>query len=249
MTNKNLLVANWKMNLGPSKSAQLARDLRELANGLKKTEIWVAPSPVCLPAVLEQVKGSGVRSGAQNVHWAATGAFTGEVSVPMLQELSADFAITGHSERRHQFGETNELVVKRSLGALSQGLGVIHCIGEKLDERERGETNAVLARQLEPLFAEARADSFGNLVIAYEPVWAIGTGKVASVEEIREAHAFISGILGKYGAAACPVLYGGSVTPENYAGIIALDLVNGALVGGASLTLEGMRKLAEISEG
>ena len=160
---------------------------------------------------------------AQNVHWAPDGAFTGEVSVSMLQELGVHGAIVGHSERRQYFGETDETVARRTAAALEGGLRVIACVGELEKERERGETEAVLSRQLSVL------EPHPSLVIAYEPVWAIGTGKTATPDLVREAHAFIKSLLD------APVLYGGSVKPDNAAELMSQPGVDGALVGGASL--------------
>src|SRR5204862_6199314 len=170
---------------------------------------------------------------AQNVHWEAEGAFTGEVSAPMLRELGVYGAIVGHSERRQFFGETDEGVGRRTRAALDAGLSVIACVGETEDEREAGETEDVLRRQLSVLEAE------DNLVIAYEPVWAIGTGKTATPELAQEAHGFIKGLID------APVLYGGSVKPDSAADLLAQPDVDGALVGGASLDLDSFTALCQ----
>jgi triosephosphate isomerase len=246
---KNLLVANWKMNLGLGQSRELTLGLVELAGGLKNTEIWVAPSATSIAAVCTAAKGSAIKCGAQNVHPAKSGAFTGEISIPMLEELGATFGIVGHSERRHQFGESNQLVANRAIGTLKSGFFTILCIGEKLDERESGATNSVLKEQLDPVLSDLSKEMHERLVIAYEPVWAIGTGKVATPTEVSDTHAFISSYYReKSKFECCPILYGGSVTPDNYASIISIDAVSGALVGGASLTLASMKALAEISD-
>jgi triosephosphate isomerase len=186
---------------------------------------------------------SGETTFAQNVHWAAEGAFTGEVSAPMLREVGVAGAIVGHSERRQYFGETDESVARRTAAALKHGLRVIACVGESLEERESGGMNLVLRVQVEAI-ADAAAGREG-LVIAYEPVWAIGTGKTATPEQARDAHAFIKSLLD------VPVLYGGSVKPDNAAELLSQAGVDGALVGGASLDVESFtaicRTAAEIS--
>jgi triosephosphate isomerase len=186
---------------------------------------------LCPPFVsLQAAVDSGQTVFAQNVHWAADGAYTGEVSAPMLLELGVAGAIVGHSERRQLFGETDETVARRSVAALEAGLRVIACVGESLEERESGQMELVLRLQV-----EAIRDAVGEherLVVAYEPVWAIGTGKTATPDQAREAHAFVKSLLD------VPVLYGGSVKPENAQELLAEDGVDGALVGGASLDVE-----------
>jgi triosephosphate isomerase len=189
-------------------------------------EAVICPPFVSLAVAVE----SGHTVFAQNVHWAAEGAFTGEVSAPMLEELGVAGAIVGHSERRQYFGETDETVARRTAAALEHGLGVIACVGESLEERESGQMDLVLRVQVEAL-----ADSVGAheaLVLAYEPVWAIGTGKTATPEQAQEAQAFIKSLL------EVPVLYGGSVKPDNAAELLSQPDVDGALVGGASLEVE-----------
>lgn len=245
MTRKRLLVANWKMNLTRDAASSLAGELRGAASGLRSSEIWIAPSFGALSIAGEEPPSSPLKFGAQNVHWAESGAFTGEVSVPMLRELGASFAIVGHSERRHVFGESDDLVIKRALGASKLGIDVIFCIGERLEERNLGRTHEVLERQLEGLFGEPPK----GVIIAYEPVWAIGTGKVASESEISDAHSFVADLWTRRTGAEPPqILYGGSVTPENFASIAALPKVSGGLIGGASLKASSMQALIEISE-
>jgi triosephosphate isomerase (TIM) len=250
MTQKNILAGNWKMNLGISESRELALDLSSLSGTLSKTEIWVAPSFVCIPAVVQATHGSPLRCGSQNVHWEAKGAYTGELSIAMLKECGCSFAIVGHSERRHIFGESSSLVAQRALAALSAELTTVLCIGEKLEERESGNTDNVLEEQLSPVLEKLTEQQASSLVIAYEPVWAIGTGKVASLTEIEEAHASIENYWkSRIQFAPCPpILYGGSVKPDNFEGIINIDLVAGALIGGASLNYDKMKAMADISE-
>jgi triosephosphate isomerase len=210
-----LIAGNWKMFKGPAAT----RAFLSSFDPPEGVDVVIAPPFVSLADAV----GGGVGVYAQNVHWADEGAFTGEVSAPMLVELGVAGAIVGHSERRQYFGETDETVARRAEAALAAGLGVIACVGELEEERERGETEDVLGRQASALPRHER------LVVAYEPVWAIGTGKTATPELAQEAHAFLKSILDR------PVLYGGSVKPENAAELLAQPDVDGALVGGASL--------------
>jgi triosephosphate isomerase (TIM) len=219
-----LIAANWKMYKGPAETAEFCLGLRE--QELQGVDLVVCPPFVSLAVAVQLLAGTEVAVAAQNVHWAAEGAYTGEVSAEMLRELGVYGAIVGHSERRQYFGETDDTVARRALAALEAGLFVIACVGETEAERERGETEDVLRRQLGVLEAD------DNLVLAYEPVWAIGTGKTATPATAQEAHAFVKSLLD------VPVLYGGSVKPDNAAELLAQPDVDGALVGGASLELE-----------
>jgi triosephosphate isomerase (TIM) len=217
-----LLAANWKMYKGPREASEFCAAFPP-PNGV---EAVICPAFPALAAVVE----SGHTTFAQNVHWADEGAYTGEVSAPMLQELGVVGAIVGHSERRQYFGETDESVARRTAEALEHGLRVIACVGESLEERESGEMELVLRVQVEAIADAARGGE--GLVIAYEPVWAIGTGKTATPAQARDAHAFIKGLLD------VPVLYGGSVKPENAVELLAQEGIDGALIGGASLDVE-----------
>jgi triosephosphate isomerase len=221
-----LIAGNWKMHKGPEEAAAFCRSLRDRLEWVDGVDVTVCPPFVSLGAAVQALAGTDIAVAAQNVHWEVEGAFTGEVSAPMLFELGVYGAIVGLSERRLLFGETDEGTARRAAAALEAGLWVIACVGETEDERERGDTEAVLARQLSVLEEHER------LVIAYEPVWAIGTGKTATPEQAQEAHAFIRGRLDE------PILYGGSVKPENAAELLAQPDVDGALVGGASLDVE-----------
>jgi triosephosphate isomerase len=224
-----LIAGNWKMYKGP-------RETREFCDAFSPpagVEAVLCPPFASLHVAVE----SGQTVFAQNVHWAAEGAYTGEVSAPMLLELGVAGAIVGHSERRQYFGETDETVARRTVAALEQGLGVIACVGESAEEREAGQTELVLRLQVEAI-ADAAGGQDG-LVIAYEPVWAIGTGQTATPEIAREAHGFIKGLLD------APVLYGGSVKPDNAAELLAQDGVDGALVGGASLEVESFTAICQ----
>jgi triosephosphate isomerase len=221
-----LIAGNWKMYKTASETAEYCRALREALAELGGVDVAVCPPFTGLAPAVQALAGTEVAVAAQNVHWEAEGAYTGEVSAPMLLELGVYGAIVGHSERRQFFGETDESTGRRAAAALEAGLSVIACVGELEEERERGETEAVLRRQLEPLQAHE------NLVVAYEPVWAIGTGKTATPELAQEAHAFVKSVLD------VPVLYGGSVKPENAAELLGQPDVDGALVGGASLEVD-----------
>jgi triosephosphate isomerase len=219
-----LVAGNWKMYKGPAATAEFCLGLRE--QELDGVDIVVCPPYISLAVAVQLLAGTEIAVAAQNVHWDDEGAYTGEVSAGMLREIGVYGTIVGHSERRQYFGDTDETVSKRAHAALEAGLFVIACVGETEEERERGETETVLARQLSVLEPD------DNLVLAYEPVWAIGTGKTATPQIAQEAHAFVKSRLG------VPVLYGGSVKPDNAAELLAQPDVDGALVGGASLELE-----------
>jgi triosephosphate isomerase len=220
-----LIAGNWKMFKSSAETADFCVALREHELP-RSVDIVVCPPFVSLAVAVQLLAGTEIAVAAQNVHWEAEGAFTGEVSAPMLRELGVYGAIVGHSERRQYFGETDETVARRTRAALDAGLSVIACVGEVEGEREAGETEAVLRRQVSVLEADEQ------LVVAYEPVWAIGTGRTATPELAQEAHSFIKSILD------VPVIYGGSAKPENAAALLAQPDVDGALVGGASLDVE-----------
>jgi triosephosphate isomerase len=220
-----LIAGNWKMFKGPAEAGAFCRELRE-ADLPDDVDVVVCPPYVSLEAAVQALAGTEVGVFAQNCHWELEGAFTGEVSASMLQELGVYGTLVGHSERRQWFGETDETVARRVRTALQQGLHVIACVGESESEREAGETDAVLRRQVGVLEADE------NLVIAYEPVWAIGTGKTATPAMAQQAHETIKSVLD------LPVLYGGSVKPDNAAELMSQPAVDGALVGGASLDVE-----------
>jgi triosephosphate isomerase (TIM) len=219
-----LIAGNWKMFKGAHEARAFAASIRQLPEIARGVEVVVCPPSVSLAATVEGLgPESKVRVYAQNVHWELEGAFTGEISAPMALEAGCKGTIVGHSERRQLFGETDETVRMRAEKALEQGLSVIACVGETEDEREEGETEAVLERQVSVL---PRHD---QLVIAYEPVWAIGTGRTATPEIAQEAHAFVKSL------HPTRVLYGGSVNPDNAGVLLARPDIDGALVGGASL--------------
>jgi triosephosphate isomerase len=204
---------------------------------------------VSLAHVANELRGSAIRVGAQNSHWANSGAFTGETALSALHDLGAHFTILGHSERRTYFGETSEGVAQRMTAALNAGMTPIVCIGETDSERTGGKTEQVLQAQLQPIFAQLSKENASRVVLAYEPVWAIGTGKVASEREIEETHSFLRSLWREQGyASEAVILYGGSVSPQNFAGIVHLPGVSGALVGGASIKLDQWLELVSIAE-
>ncbi len=232
-----LIAGNWKMFKGSADASQFAAALRARLDGFTGADVAVCPPYVSLAPVVEALAGTEIAVYAQSIHWADEGAFTGEISPPMLLELGVHGAVVGHSERRQYFGESDETVARRTEHALAAGLRVIACVGETEAEREAGETEAVLRRQV-----EAVRDAVGaheRLTVAYEPVWAIGTGKTATPEIAQEAHAFIRSILD------VPILYGGSVKPENTAELMGQPDVDGALVGGASLEVDSFAAICE----
>ncbi|MGH3004273.1 MAG: triose-phosphate isomerase [Gaiellaceae bacterium] len=229
-----LIAGNWKMFKGPAEAATFCRALRA-ADLPDDVDVVVCPPYVSLGASVQALADTEIGVFAQNCHWKAEGAFTGEVSAAMLLELGVYGTIVGHSERRLYFGETDETVAKRVGAALGAGLHVIACVGETEAEREAGETEAVLSRQVSVL------DHDESLVIAYEPVWAIGTGKNATPAMAHEAHELVKSLLD------VPVLYGGSVKPENAAELLAPETVDGALVGGASLDLDSFTAICRAS--
>jgi len=219
-----LIAGNWKMYKGPGAAAEFCLGLRE--EELEGVDVVVCPAFVSLAVAVQLLAGTEIAVAAQNVHWEQEGAYTGEVSAEMLQELGVYGAIVGHSERRQHFGETDKTVARRTEAALEAGLFVIACVGETAEEREREETEEVLRRQVSVLEGD------DNLVLAYEPVWAIGTGKTATPDMAQAAHAFIKTLID------VPVLYGGSVKPDSASELLSQPDVAGALVGGASLELE-----------
>ncbi|MGC9796344.1 triose-phosphate isomerase [Fervidobacterium riparium] len=237
------------MNKTPSEAQFFANTLMNALAGFNSFDIYVAPVFVALDRVREVVSSSNIKLAAQNMYFEDIGAFTGEVSPKMLKELGVEAVIIGHSERRKIFGETDELINKKVKKALKEGLTPIFCIGETLEEREKGLTFCVLEKQVREGLYGISADEVTRVVIAYEPVWAIGTGVVATPQQAQEAHEFVRKLLGQiYGeevAQSVTILYGGSVTPENFFGLFVKKDIDGALVGGASLK-ESFVELAKI---
>ncbi len=249
---RKLIAGNWKMNLGPNEARAMIADLRKVVDPLaarliKDRDLLLAPATVVIPAVAQALAGSPFALGAQNMHWEDSGAFTGEVSAPMLKAFGVTHVIIGHSERRHVFFETDEFVNKKMAAALKHRLVPIMCVGETLQEREASKTVEVVMRQMENGLSGIPAEAAATVVIAYEPVWAIGTGKTATPEQAQLVHGSIREFLddswGKAAAAETRILYGGSVTPENIDSLLAKPDIDGALVGGASLKADSCAKI------
>ena len=235
---KPIIAGNWKMNMTPSQAKELVTDLIPLVKDAA-CDVVVCPPYVDIALVAELVKGTNIQVGAQNIHWAEKGAFTGEISAAMLKEAGAAYAIIGHSERRQYFGETDETVNSRTKAALAAGIVPIICVGESLEQREKGETDAVVSGQVKADLADIPGEAVAGLVIAYEPIWAIGTGKTATDEQANETIGLIrETIASLYGQAVADqvrIQYGGSMNPKNVKGLMAQAQIDGGLIGGASL--------------
>jgi triosephosphate isomerase len=249
---RKLMAGNWKMNLTANDARAMLVDLRKQIDPLAATlgkdrDLLLAPATVVIPAVAQALAGSSIALGAQNLHWEDSGAFTGEVSAPMLKAFGVTHVIVGHSERRHVFLETDEFVNKKMLAALKHRLIPIMCVGETLQEHEAGKALEVVMRQTESGLSGILPEAAGTVVIAYEPVWAIGTGKTATPEQAQLVHAsireFLDDFWGRGTAAETRILYGGSVTPDNIDSLMAKPDIDGALVGGASLKADSCAKI------
>lgn len=245
------IVGNWKMNLTLRESVELANSIRDGVKGLKGVDVGICPPFVFLESVYSVLKGSSVILGAQNMHWEEKGAFTGEVAGDMIKEVGCTHVILGHSERRHILGETDSIINSKLRAALAKDIMPIFCLGEKLEERESGSTFDVIERQLRAGLDGLRPGDVSKLTIAYEPVWAIGTGKNATSAQAQEVHGRIRELLkesyGESVSGRVRVQYGGSVKPENAAEILAQPDINGLLVGGASLKKDSFLKIVSIA--
>jgi triosephosphate isomerase (TIM) len=255
---KKLFAGNWKMNLTALEArtlvaalrAELDRDTTKL---IRDREVLLAPPFIAIPAVSQALAGSAILLGAQNVHFESKGAFTGEVSAPMLKVFGVTHVIVGHSERRHIFKEGDELIARRVTGVIAHQMTPILCVGETVEERDRGETVRIVLGQLQAGLSEASPEKSAHLVVAYEPVWAIGTGRNASPEQVQEVHSAIRLALrdhfGKEKGNQIRILYGGSVTPDNIDSLITQPDIDGALVGGASLKAESFAHIVRAGMG
>ena len=247
MTRKALMAGNWKMHKTTEEARLLAEQVAAATPKAADREVLLAPPFTALGAVSEAVKGTDIIVAGQNVCWEEQGAFTGEISPAMLRDMGATASIVGHSERRQIFMESDEMINQRLLGGLEQGLTMLLCIGETLEERESGQTLAVLERQIRAGLAEVSSALMNQVVIAYEPVWAIGTGRTASTEQAQEAHAFIrklaADLYEKDIADGLRILYGGSVKPANVDELMAQPDIDGALVGGAALDADSFGRI------
>ncbi len=233
------MAGNWKMYKTQAETRAFFAAFLPLVSAASHCEVVVAPPFTALAAAVEATRGSSVSIGAQDLHWQAQGALTGEISAGMLVEAGCRFVIVGHSERREQFGETDEIVARKLRAALDAGLAPIVCVGETLGQREQGKTEQILERQFQGAFGALTAREFSSILVAYEPVWAIGTGRTATPQLAAEAHGFLRRLaaarFGNDAAAGLRILYGGSVKPDNVRGLMEQEPIDGALVGGASL--------------
>jgi triosephosphate isomerase len=245
---KPFIAGNWKMFKTVPEAVDMVKKLHEASLGLEKAQFVVIPAYTALSEVSRALQGSPVKIGAQNMHWEERGAFTGEVAAPMLKDVGCNFVVIGHSERRQLFGETNETVNKKIRAALTHGLVPIMCIGESLEEKEGGNTIPKVQNQITEGLEGLDAEQVRQIIIAYEPIWAIGTGLTATPDQAQEVHRFIrSEIAEKHGnnvASYAIILYGGSVKPENTFSLLMENDINGALVGGASLKADSFAEIA-----
>jgi triosephosphate isomerase len=250
---KKFIAGNWKLNL-PDLSAtlELTRRLKARLAPFTETRIAVCPPFTVIPAVAELLKETRIFIGGQNLYWEESGAYTGEISAPMLKSVGCTYVIVGHSERRRYFGETNEGVRRKIQAALKNGLKPIVCVGETLEEREAGVLQDIVREQVEEALREMDEDALGDLVIAYEPVWAIGTGRTATPEQAQEMHRFIREMLMEHFsrnfAETTQILYGGSVKPGNAGELLKQMDIDGALVGGASLDADAFTEIVRSAE-
>ena len=246
--NPTLFAANWKMHHGPAAARALVGAVLGKTAPREGRRLLFFPPAVSLAAVVEAVAGrADAAAGAQNVHWEPKGAFTGELSAPLARDAGAAWVLVGHSERRHKFGETDAETGLKVRAALAAGLSPMLCVGETLDQRERGQNEAVVRRQLEAGIGDLDTDMLERVAIAYEPVWAIGTGVNATPGDAAAMHRMVRDWLGRRssGAFRFPILYGGSVTPDNVAALLAEPDLDGVLVGGASLTPESWLQIVD----
>ena len=246
---KPIIAGNWKMNMTPDEAEQLVMALIPLVRDAA-CDVVICPPYVDLPTISRLIQGTSLHLGAQNVHWAPKGAFTGEISAPMLAALGVEYVIVGHSERRQFFGETDETVNKRAKAALASGITPIICVGESLEQREGGVTNTIVSMQTVAALAGIEAAEVEKLVIAYEPIWAIGTGKTATSAEANETIAVIrsaiSSVYGEPVAQKVRIQYGGSMNPKNAAELMAMPEIDGGLIGGASLKPDDFAKVVHV---
>jgi triosephosphate isomerase (TIM) len=246
---RRLFAANWKMHVGPSEARRYIARFTDLVPAAGASDLAFFPPAVSLEAVTEALGGHPrIKVGAQDVHWEEKGAYTGAVSVPLVTEAGATMALVGHSERRHVFGETDAETARKLRAVLDGGLVPVLCVGEKLDERERDETSAVVLRQLSGALDGLAAEDLESVVIAYEPVWAIGTGRNATPADAGTVHTVLRAELRRLGSSGNRILYGGSVNLGNAAGLLAEGEVDGVLVGGASLDPDGWAAIVALGD-
>jgi triosephosphate isomerase (TIM) len=248
-----LIAGNWKMNAGPGEAKQLAADIAKKWNGKSfASEALLCPPFISITAVAESFEGTQFQTGAQNVHTEDNGAFTGEISTSMLKEAGCEYVIIGHSERREYFHEDDTLVAQKTKKVIEDGLKAILCVGEKLEQRKKGEHELVVKTQVDAVIDHLGDDVSDQFVIAYEPVWAIGTGETATPEQAQEMHQYIRGLIakkwGRESAEKVRILYGGSMKPANASELLSRNDVDGGLIGGASLKADSYSEILEIAE-
>ncbi len=246
MARKPIIAGNWKMNNTIAETKELITGLIPLVKDAK-CDVVICTPYTDLATAVEMTKGTNIKVGAENVHWAEKGAFTGEISAKMLCELGVEYVIIGHSERRQYFGETDTTVNQRTIAALNAGLKPIVCVGETLDQRQKNRTKSVIKKQVVGAFANIDEEAAKNIVIAYEPVWAIGTGVTATDEQAQETikniRSMVAKLYGRKFANKMRIQYGGSMNPKNVAGLMAQPDIDGGLIGGASLKAEDFSKV------
>ncbi len=253
MKRKMIIAGNWKMHKTNAEALQLANQIRMKTTDIKKTGMIICPPFTALSVVNEVIKDSSICLGAQNMFWEKEGAYTGEISAGMIKSTGANYVIIGHSERRQYFGETDETVNKKIKTALDNGLKPIVCVGESLEQREENITKRVITRQIKGAFENLTPEQMEHVIIAYEPVWAIGTGKTATPDQAQEVHLHIRDIIrelfGETIADAITIQYGGSVKPGNAESLLSQADIDGALVGGACLQADSFSEIIHIAEG
>jgi triosephosphate isomerase len=248
---KPLIAGNWKLNKTVAEAVAFAKEVKAGIEGVSDVEVLICPVFTSLCALNNETKGSQIKLGGQNLFWETKGAFTGEVSAPLLKDVGCSFVLVGHSERRQYFGETNETVNKKTKAAFAAGLIPVVCVGETLEERESDKTFAVLEKQVKEGLAGLEGAAAETVVVAYEPVWAIGTGKTATADQAQEVHSFIRKILSqmfKDASDKIRILYGGSVKPDNISELMKKPDIDGGLIGGASLEAGSFVKLVKYSK-
>ncbi|MGM0507839.1 MAG: triose-phosphate isomerase [Fusobacteriota bacterium] len=249
---KTIIAGNWKMNKTNTEAIELVKKLQEKVKGVKNVEIVVGPTSLALADVKRELKDSNIKVAAQNMRWEESGSVTGEISPVMLNDLKIDYVILGHSERRAYFGEDNEEVNKKVKSAVEHNLKPIICVGEKLEDREAGETKKVVEDHVKGALEGLTEEDMNGVVIAYEPIWAIGTGKTATPEQANDVHAFIRELLtdmyNEEVANNTTIQYGGSMKPHNAEGLLAQEHIDGGLVGGASLEAKSFSEIIECAK-
>ena len=249
---RTVIAGNWKMNMTPSETTAFIKALAPMVAGKDKCDIVLCVPAIDIPAAVEAAKGTNIKIGAENVHFKASGAYTGEISAEMLVEAGVEYVVIGHSERRQYFAETDQTVNLRTLAALNAGLKAIVCVGETLEQRELGYTETLLKFQTKMALTNVSADQLKNVIVAYEPVWAIGTGVTATADQADEGNGFvraaIAEVYGREVAETVTVQYGGSMNEKNAAELLAKTNVDGGLIGGASLVASKFQAIVDAAQ-